>query len=75
MGRVGTGVLPLQNPGFPEKETALRLCLVMPDARCPMPDARCPMPDSQLELESLTNPKVNLIAATVIDTVIDADRT
>jgi len=23
MGRVGTGALPLQNPGFPENETAL----------------------------------------------------
>jgi len=44
----------------------------MPNFPCPMPNAQCPMPNSQLE--SLTNPKVNLIVAGVVDTVIDADR-
>ena len=45
---------------------------------CPMPNFPCPVwPMSCLansQLESLTNPKVNLIVPGVVDTVIDADR-
>jgi hypothetical protein len=44
----------------------------MPYAPCPMPNSQCPIPNSQLE--SLTNPKVNLIVPAVVDTVIDPDR-
>jgi len=44
----------------------------MPNFPSPMPNAQCPMPNAQLE--SLANPKVNLIVARVVDTVIDPDR-